>query len=112
MSRSETAFGTAEARAQTFVYNADGAFASTTQGEAADPDKRTTGFTYYVQGLLKTVADANNKATTYGNTTLADGGYRASGNPTKITDPNGGVRRAHLRLFGAQHAKIDRETKT
>ncbi|MEX0791144.1 MAG: hypothetical protein WD178_10255, partial [Actinomycetota bacterium] len=112
MSRSETAFGTPEARVQTFVYNLDGTVASTTQGEASDPDKRTTGFTYYVRGLLKTVTDANSKVTTYGDTTLTDGDYHASGNPKRIEDPTGAFATFEFDFLGRNTQKIDRESKT
>lgn len=81
------ASGTAEERHSSLAYNSNGSLASIT-----DPEGGITSFGYYVRGLRKTTTDANGKTTTFGDAAMSDGGYDASGQPPKVTDPTGATR--------------------
>jgi YD repeat-containing protein len=104
-----TALGTAEQRIWDFTYDLLG---KGTMTSVIDPLGKETKMTYYDRGTLKSVEDANGKVTTYGETALPDGGYHASGQPGKITDPLGKVTSFSYDFLGFQETRVDRKSQT
>jgi RHS repeat-associated protein len=104
------AAGSAEQRTWKFGYDAGGKGLLVSQ---VDPAGAATTFSHYAsRGFLKTVTDPRGNSTTYGNTALADGGYHASGQPTRITDPTGAFLTLTYDFLGRVTQKVDRLAKT
>jgi RHS repeat-associated protein len=101
--------GTADERLWHFDYDAGGKGLVTA---TTDPIGSTTTLEYYgVRGLPKRVTDANAHATTFGDTTLADGGYDPSGQPKRVTDPTGATTQLEYDFLGRMFRRIDRTNK-
>lgn len=60
---------------------------------------------------MKSVRDANLNTTTFGNTSLLDGGYDPSGQPTKVTDPTGAFKSFEYDFLGRLAKVVDRNSQ-
>jgi len=104
---SDAAFGTHDQRHSHFEVD----LLTGVMNSSTDPTGAVTSYAYYTRGLLKSITDPNNKTTTYGETTLSDGGYHASGQPTKITDPTGASKTLQYDYLGRNTQVSDRAGK-
>jgi RHS repeat-associated protein len=109
LSQVRSGAGSADEWVQQFEYDAGGVGNLVS---ARDPLGNLTSFSYYARGLLKSITDAKNQTTTYGDTALADGGYDQSGFPRRMTDATGASRVLTYDFLGRKTQTVDRLGKT
>lgn len=101
------AAGSPEERRWTYAYEGDTGLVSSVTDPVGQATQATS-FAYYLGGRLRSVRDPRGKTTTFGDPALADGGYHASGRPTRITDPTGAVTTVAYDFLGRQTQVTDR----
>lgn len=99
----------AQVGARTWTFTNDPGTGTLTR--VTDPLAKPTDFTYYTRGLLKTIKDANDNTTTYGDVALTDGGYAATGQPGRITDATGQASTFVFDYLGRLKQTTDRNSK-